>query len=247
MGKRILGFGLIMALGFSGAANALLIDRGGGLIYDDVLDITWLQDANYAFSSGYAAANAVDNGSSATNNIFTDGRMGWDAANTWADGLSYYDSVRGVTYDDWRLPDTLQPDPSCGLSFDAGVPYGVQSYGYNCTGSEMGYLFYTDLGGSAGSSIASVHNANYDLFSNVQSHLYRSGLEYAASPSYAWHFYFGDGSQGGTRKDFEVFAWAVRPGDVAATVPAPGTLVLMALGLAGLRSVRGGRRHSAIR
>ena len=30
------------------SANAALYDRGNGLIYDDVLDITWLQDANYA-------------------------------------------------------------------------------------------------------------------------------------------------------------------------------------------------------
>ena len=34
-------------------ANAALYDRGNGLIYDDVLDITWLQDANYAKTSGY--------------------------------------------------------------------------------------------------------------------------------------------------------------------------------------------------
>ena len=31
---------------------AALYDRGEGLIYDDVLDITWLQDANYAMTSG---------------------------------------------------------------------------------------------------------------------------------------------------------------------------------------------------
>ena len=29
-------------------SQAALYDRGNGLIYDDVLDITWLQDANYA-------------------------------------------------------------------------------------------------------------------------------------------------------------------------------------------------------
>lgn len=29
-------------------AHADFLDRGGGLIYDDVLDITWLQDANYS-------------------------------------------------------------------------------------------------------------------------------------------------------------------------------------------------------
>ena len=31
-----------------GSASAALIDRGNGLIYDNGLNITWLQDANYA-------------------------------------------------------------------------------------------------------------------------------------------------------------------------------------------------------
>ena len=33
-----------------------LFDRGGGLIYDDVLNITWLQDANYALTTGHPPA-----------------------------------------------------------------------------------------------------------------------------------------------------------------------------------------------
>ena len=45
----------------SGVAQAALFDRGGGLIYDDVLKITWLSDANYA----------------KTNNYDSDGRMNW--------------------------------------------------------------------------------------------------------------------------------------------------------------------------
>jgi hypothetical protein len=63
------------------SANAALYDRGNGLIYDDVMDITWLQDANYAQTSGYDG----------------DGAMNWANANTWAAGLSY------GGYDDWRL------------------------------------------------------------------------------------------------------------------------------------------------
>ncbi|MDB4529200.1 hypothetical protein N9193_04785 [Pseudomonadales bacterium] len=65
----------------SSSSHAALYDRGNGLIYDDVLDITWLQDANYAQTTGYDA----------------DGRMTWADANTWADQLSY------GGYDDWRL------------------------------------------------------------------------------------------------------------------------------------------------
>jgi len=94
MEKRILGLGLILAFGLSGAAQATLIDRGGGLIYDDVLNITWLRDANYA------ATQFTNSGGSEGD---ADGLMTWDAATAWADGLSYYDSVRDVTYTDWRL------------------------------------------------------------------------------------------------------------------------------------------------
>ena len=34
------------------AVNARFIDRGNELIYDTVLDITWLQDANYVNTTG---------------------------------------------------------------------------------------------------------------------------------------------------------------------------------------------------
>jgi hypothetical protein len=65
----------------TGTANATLIDRGGGLIYDDVLNVTWMQNANY-----------------------TDGVMQFGQARTFADGFEYYDSVRDTVWDDWRLP-----------------------------------------------------------------------------------------------------------------------------------------------
>lgn len=43
----------------SGSAQASLIDRGGGLIYDSNLNVTWLQDANYAKTSGYHVSGAM--------------------------------------------------------------------------------------------------------------------------------------------------------------------------------------------
>jgi len=207
--KRIIGVILLFVMG---SAQAALIDRGGGFIYDDVLDVTWLQDANYAQTSGFDP----------------DGRMTWDTAVSWADGLSVYDSVRDVTYDDWRLATTLQPDPSCSSQSGGGV-----SFGYDCTGSEMGHLFNVD-GISAGTP---------GLFTNLQSGYYWSGTEFAPYTYGAWYFYFYDGYQYYNVKSNYYYALAVRSGDVAASVvPVPAAVWLFGSALAGLMGFRRVRR-----
>jgi hypothetical protein len=78
---------VMLVLGLSISAHAVLIDLGGGMIYSTDLDLTWLQDADYARTSGYDA----------------DGLMTWDEANTWATNL-VYGGLSG-----WRLP-TVDPD-----------------------------------------------------------------------------------------------------------------------------------------
>jgi hypothetical protein len=60
-------------MSFSDLAQGHLIDRGGGLIYDSDLNITWLSDANLA--KGYGAASG--------------GQMNWFAAMFWVNNLSY--------------------------------------------------------------------------------------------------------------------------------------------------------------
>ena len=159
--------------------------------------------------------------------------MNWADANAWAAGLD----VAGVT--GWRLADTLQPDASCGSQS------GSVSYGYNCTGSEMGNLFYNVLGGSAGSLITTTHNANYDLFSNIQSSAYWSATVYAPRTSSAWIFGMHYGSQTGTTKTNSTYAWAVQSGDAGlgwsssppSAVPVPAAVWLFGSGLLGLIGV----------
>ena len=147
------------------------------------------------------------------------GLMNWADANNWAASLD----VAGVT--GWRLAD--QPDANC----------GGDSWGYNCTGSEMGNLFYNVLGGNAGYSISTTHNANYDLFSNVQSNGgYWSATEFAPDTLLAWLFTMSNGYHYYDGKTANYYAWAVQSGDVSA-VPVPAAVWLFGSGLIGLIGV----------
>jgi len=88
--------GIWAVLGAGGLATAALYDRGGGLIYDDGLVITWLQDADYANTSGYVASLPLSDD--------RNGRMHWGEAMAWAESLEY------GGYDDWRLPEVGEMD-----------------------------------------------------------------------------------------------------------------------------------------
>jgi hypothetical protein len=195
------GMGVAALIGsLSTIAQAELIDRGGGLIYDTDLNITWLADANYGAGSVY------DNGTTDRPST-TDGRMTWENALAWAENLTYYDTVRGITYSDWRLPKTLQPDPSCSTA--------PTLLGYNCSGSEMGHLFYIELGGTAKQTILSSTNPNVALFKNIQEADYWSSTrDVAAYQEPPWAFGFFSGVQSTNAPYLVEYAWAVRDGDV---------------------------------
>jgi len=206
MQRKSLILALLAVLTLGGAAQASLIDRGSGLVYDTALNITWL-----------AAPS---------------GPMDWPAANTWAENLNY------GGYTDWRLPATLQPDSTCGTQ-SGGVSYGI-----NCTGSEMGHLFYKDLGGTVGTPILSSGAPGLALFPNLVSGIYWSGTKYVppvGAGDYAWIFYMNNGylqsgSLGADTTNGEYYVLAVRPGDVAppSNVPEPATLTLVGLGMGWL-------------
>ncbi|MER0203473.1 MAG: DUF1566 domain-containing protein [Nitrosomonas sp.] len=144
-----------------------------------------------------------------TSGYDADGVLSWPDAKAWAAGLS----IEGVT--GWRLP---AADTSC--------------TGYNCNHSEMGHLFYDELGGIAGHSVPSS-----SFFSNIREYLvssdyfYWTGTEFA--PDLGWIFFFDGGRQAwGLDTPHYGFAWAVHDGDVgAALVPEPEAYAMMSIGL----------------
>ncbi|MCP3907116.1 MAG: DUF1566 domain-containing protein, partial [Oceanicoccus sp.] len=162
-----------------GASNTGFVN----LIYDEDFDITWVGDGNFAQTTGYDG----------------DGRMGWDAANTWAGGLA----IGGFA--DWRLPTAL----------NNVSPFGPD-FGLNVTGSEMGHLFYGELGGTANQPISLSSDSDLALFPNLQDFFYWSGTEYSGLAYYAWYFDFYSGTQYAYDLFNSYYGLAVRSGDVAA-------------------------------
>lgn len=215
-GIQFLATVCVVAGSYTQAAHAALQGRDlNGSIgsfeayYDTDLNITWLADANYPKTSGYDA----------------DGLMNWAASNTWAANLSIIDAVNNITYNNWRLPTTPQPDASCSTQ-SSGV-----SFGYYCT-SEMGHLFYSELGGTAGHSILTSADPDLAKFTHLQADAYWSAT---VSPNtvYAWYFNLYNGYQYVLDKSVGAYALAVSPGDVGiASVPEPEAWGLMLSGLA---------------
>ena len=220
-------FILCLSLLSASSANAALVAALGGQVVNDTdLNITWLANANLAATNTFGLATGVNLGyvtASAQSVINSNGTMTWGGAVTWVNAMN---AANYLGYNDWRLPITLQSDPSCTYG-----PYGSTT-GYNCTGSEMGHLYYPELGGQAYQSIATTHNTNYGLFQNLSvPGPAWSSTGYPPCIDCAWGFDFSGGAQYGSGVNNSYYhAMAVRTGQVAA-VPLPATAWLFVSGL----------------
>jgi len=239
--SRVLMALVLTFVGFG--ASAAWIDRGGGMIYDTVLDITWLQDWNYAATeltdsrrdaiiaaAGSIAGHALSGADFEQDGTSYTGRMTWWGAMAWAAELAF------GGYSDWRLPATPQPDSSCkDQEHSGGFP--EQGVGRGCTGSEMGSLF---------SRIGPGENwpapiVTPDWMIGGQYPLYWSADEYEPEPFLvqAWSLKTHNGYQDFDYKEAFGVAVAVRRGDVPQqTASEPGLLSLALGGMGALAMAR---------
>jgi len=228
---------LIFLILFSSQAFAALSIRdldgdwsnGHEGVYDDVLDITWLADANYAKTSGYSAQNYSECGnySGCVTDVLASGQFGWQAAKDWADSLEIFNQTN------WRLPSIVRPL--------------MNQAGYLTPFSELGHMYNANFGFSfnwcclpiansefTASSIHTTSPSNeIDKFSNIYAVGYWN--EEQASGYSAWSTNMISGSTSDTYKNSHVYAWAVHDGDVGNPVPLPAGFWLFASGLISLR------------
>jgi len=150
--SRLLGaVSACMLVLFTSSSNAALVSvLGGQAVYDSDLNITWTADMRLAISNTF--------GTSGINASF--GKMNWSTANTW---ISNMNAANYLGFNDWRLPTFANPDSSC-TNDTAGTTPSSGPDGYNCTGSELGHLFYTEFGAGAGTFLSATGNSTTPCF-----------------------------------------------------------------------------------
>lgn len=258
---------------FSSAANAALqlryqdpSDTSGPhvALYDDVLDITWLADANLALSNTFGISG-----------IDVSGGMDWSTAQAYVAAMNADNGGDGyLGVDTWRQTTT---SPQNGVDFDLRFTFdGSSDRGYNIsapidsvfnafgqstgfTGAEFGYHYYNNLGGKAaasgpgdgGAGFADVtffspsefgiddasNTENLALFSNIFTGTYWTGTLPDENSNQAFFYGAHSGNQVLTSQNVSQRVWAVASGDVFA-VPVPAAVWLFGSALIGLLTVK---------
>lgn len=214
-------------------------------VYDDVLDITWLADANLAASISFGVPRS--SGITINSGINSQGNMSSFHANQWIAGMnSYGDGWLGIN--SWRLPNvepvnnsyfnfnlSLNGDTDRGLNISAPVhpiynPNG-QSAGF--IGNELAYHYYNNLGGENHTTFS--NQENLQLFDNIQGGYYLTGVEISIE-KIAFTMKYGEQL---LQFSSLSFVWAVADGDHGVSaVPIPAAIWLFGSSLVGLFGFR---------
>src|SRR5271155_3571757 len=163
-------------------AHAPLVPAADGqTVYDPNLKVTWIADANLAGKQTFGVSNINKSGS-----------MDYATAVRWVEAMNKADNGAGyLGHNNWQLPTTPAVDASCARTGRHG-----ESFGFNCSGSALGSLYYVSFGLREPDSAIQALMNRVGPFRNFQPYLYWSKSP-AADPKQGFvSFSFNTGFQG---------------------------------------------------
>jgi len=163
-------------------ANAPLVPSADGVtVYDPNLKVTWLADGNLASKQTFGVAHINKSGS-----------MDYATAVRWVAAMNKLDNGAGyLGHNNWQLPTAPEKDASCARTGRNG-----ESFGFHCSGSALGNLYYGSLGLHEPNTTVRMPANQVGPFKDFQPYLYWSGSA-AADPKQGFvSFSFNSGFQG---------------------------------------------------
>jgi uncharacterized protein (TIGR03437 family) len=169
--------------------KGLQVNPGGLTVYDPVMNVTWLANANVAASNTFGLAACKAPGSP----LFCVDQDGAMNSNSAAQFIANMNTANGTGYlgqSNWQLPTV---DPACDVSYICAA-----------TDTPLQELFYDQLGISPGAPVVPAPDIAVGPFNNIQPYLYWScgaaAIQDACgtppATGFQWSFSFGNGFLG---------------------------------------------------
>jgi hypothetical protein len=179
IGLKQTAFAVLAGWGCAGIATAALYNRGNGLIYDDVLNITWTQNANLfqtqatsnpnlvtEIINNVSTVNIIGSSHTLTNADFntSNGAMSWFGAEAW---ITYLNIQNYEGHSNWRLP-IVTPGSGNNLNIYNFQINGTGDSGYNITNpnSELSYMYHVNLRFKSYFDVDGKYQSDFGIFGN---------------------------------------------------------------------------------
>lgn len=197
-------------------SSRFVASSDGLTVRDNLLHVTWAADLDLPATLKFGLP------------VHDSGSMTYPIARRWVAALN---AARYAGRSDWTLPAMPTTDATCDV---AKGPHG-NSFGFNCTASPMGSLYYRGLGIRQPNTAVPMPPSTVGPFRNFQPYLYwslngkerprggRAAQRQADRQNGDHAFSFNTGWQGANVSDHVMYVLPMIPGRLPGTTPVRGT------------------------
>jgi uncharacterized protein (TIGR03437 family) len=197
------------------AASTLQLSPDGITVYDTTNKVNWLAEADLARTNRFGLPLCTGSGNASQPCINASGSMSYASALAW---IAAMNAANYLGQSNWQLPTTPLVDKTCGASGPNGG-----SFGYGCTGSAYGSLYYAGLGFAAPNTTVPIPANTVGPFSNFQPYLYWSQNSAGANGYHT--FSFNTGWRGSNVNNHAIYALPAIAGRIPGTPAASGQVL----------------------